>query len=112
RETKALFEAIDLASPGAVPPEDPSRTRLPREAARLAERALRLADKAGENRRSKLHRIRGELFPRGKPQERVISFLHAVARFGPEAPEAIAGEIRAGEGWPEVFVVERGGAPA
>ncbi|MFH1680683.1 MAG: bacillithiol biosynthesis BshC [Candidatus Eisenbacteria bacterium] len=106
-ETGELLAAFDRAAPGAVAPDDAIRSRVAREAERTAERLLRLADKSGENRRNQVHRMRNELFPGGKPQETVLSILHPLARFGTEVLGAIAAEAAAGDGTPELLVLER-----
>jgi len=106
-ETGSLLEAFDRAAPGALGPEDAARTRLPREAERMGEKLLRLADKSGENRRNRIHRIRNELFPGGKPQETVLSLLHLLARYGPGILEAVEEEAASLEGTPRLLVVER-----
>jgi uncharacterized protein YllA (UPF0747 family) len=106
-ETESLLEAFDRAAPGALGPEDAARTRLPREAERMGERLLRLADKSGENRRNRIHRIRNELFPGGKTQETVLSLFHLLARYGTGILEAVEKEASALEGIPRLLVVER-----
>jgi bacillithiol biosynthesis cysteine-adding enzyme BshC len=110
RETSELLATIDRAAPGAIGKDDPLRIRIPREAERTGEKLARLLDKAGENRRNRVHRLRNELFPKNRPQETVLSVFFVLARYGPEIASAIAAEVRPGEGTPQLLLVERGSA--
>lgn len=87
---ETYLEETAKRAPGAVPPDDPARTRLLKEAERTVERVEKLADRAGENRRNRIHRARQEILPGGRPQETAISFFALAARFGPALAEELA----------------------
>ncbi|MBN1825933.1 MAG: bacillithiol biosynthesis BshC [Candidatus Eisenbacteria bacterium] len=109
-ETAVFLGEADRLAPGAVPPDDPARNRVAREAERAADRVLRFADRAGDNRRNLIHRARSALLPGGKPQETVLSPIGPFARFGPGLADLLTGAIRPGDGAPRL-VVPGGGGP-
>ncbi|MFH1276992.1 MAG: bacillithiol biosynthesis BshC [Candidatus Eisenbacteria bacterium] len=86
----AYLEETERRSSGAVPPDDPARSRFLKEAERTVRRVRKLADRAGENRRNRIHRARQEILPGGKPQEAAISFFSLAARFGLRIAEDLA----------------------
>jgi len=104
-----FFERIDRSAPGAVAAADPLRTKVQREAAKTKDRALKMADRAGENRRNLVHRLRQELMPGGKAQELATSPLFFFARYGPAWIDALREEIHVGDGAPYLLYVGGGG---
>ena len=60
-----------------------------RAAARLEERTARaLMSRRGAARRE-LQRLRDEVWPRARPQERILPAAHFVSRYGPQLPAAL-----------------------
>lgn len=108
RETGELLRRVEEVVPGAVPPRDPARVRILKEADRTADRLRKLADRAGENRGNLFHKVRNELFPGGKPQEQILSPVHPLARYGPGFPEALVENTAPGDGSCRIAVPERG----
>ncbi len=105
-EFSALLRLIDSETPGAVPEDDPARTRLPKETVRAMERLSRLADQAGDNRRNLIHRVKQELFPGGRPQEMVTSILYPLCRYGEALLPALQSAVHAGNSLPQILIVD------
>ncbi len=101
-----VLDALDRDAPGAVPADDPVRTRLLRETDRAAERLASLADRATENRRNLVHRAANELFPGGRAQEHVTSPLFFLARYGASFAGRLLEAAAGSDGVPRLVVID------
>lgn len=101
-----LLAHLDGRLPGVVPPDDPARSRLEKEARRTADRIGKLVDRATGNRSNLIHRARHELFPGGKPQEHVTSPILFLARYGRDFAARLLEELPAEGGTPRLVIVD------
>ena len=106
-----MVAEAERSAPGSVPSSDPARTRLAKEAGRTAERLHRFVDRAGENRRNLVHRVRNEILPGGKAQELVLSAICSLARFGPDLAGAIGERTEPDHPEPGLIIVGKGTKP-
>ncbi len=63
-----------------------TRSAIGKELDSLLARIVKAEKRNHETLRAQLEKVHGNLYPGGKPQERVLSVLHLMNKFGPEVP--------------------------
>ena len=80
-ELKPLLKEVD---PTLLKSAEATRAALLKEFDRFRQRVLKAEKRSHEQVRSKLDKAQINLFPGGKPQERAISILYFVNKYGPD----------------------------
>ncbi len=83
-------EVASASDTSPVPGADDTESQFLKAAARSADKFVKQADRAGENRSRKIHKLTQELAPKGTAQEFVWSLLPFLARYGPDFATRIA----------------------
>jgi bacillithiol synthase len=78
-----LRPAVERVDPTLGKTAEATRTSLVKELDRLRDRVVRAEKRQHDELRGQIERASMSLFPRGKPQERVLSVLHFANKYGP-----------------------------
>ncbi|NNE10261.1 MAG: bacillithiol biosynthesis cysteine-adding enzyme BshC [Gemmatimonadetes bacterium] len=86
-------EAAAESNASPVPGADDTTSHFLKAAARAAGKFAKEADRAGENRSRKIHKLTQDLAPKGTAQEFVWSILPFLARYGPDFAALVADSL-------------------
>ena len=97
-ELEAIAEGVPAIDPTLVGAVRTTRERMERDLRNLRGKIVGAAKRRDTTLRRQFHRARAQAFPDGAPQERAVSFVYFLNRFGPHVVDRLLDNLPLGVG--------------